>query len=80
MNGIISGIKRNEIHDGDGLRTTIFFKGCPLECIWCHNPESISMRPEIAKFDSQCIGCRCCESVCEHGAIKNGIIELHLLV
>ena len=55
MKGMISGIKRMEIHDGDGLRTTVFFKGCPLRCIWCHNPESLSFEKQIAFFKSKCI-------------------------
>jgi pyruvate formate lyase activating enzyme len=61
MKGMISGIKRMEIHDGDGLRTTVFFKGCPLKCIWCHNPESISFCTQIAFFKNRCIGCGTCE-------------------
>ena len=60
MNGIICGIKRMEIHDGDGLRTTVFFKGCPLRCVWCHNPESLSFEPETAKFAAKCILCGVC--------------------
>lgn len=63
MKGLISGIKRMEIHDGDGLRTTVFFKGCPLKCIWCHNPESISFCEEIAYFKEKCIGCGACGGV-----------------
>lgn len=61
ITGIISGIKRMEIHDGDGLRTTVFFKGCPLHCIWCHNPESIGFGVQTAKFAQKCIGCGACE-------------------
>lgn len=61
MNGLISGIKRMEIHDGDGLRTTVFFKGCPLKCIWCHNPESISPKKQVAFFKNKCIGCNICK-------------------
>lgn len=60
MKGIISGIKRMEIHDGDGLRTTVFFKGCPLKCIWCHNPESIAFSPQVAHYPDKCIGCGAC--------------------
>ena len=60
MKGTISGIKRMEIHDGDGLRTTVFFKGCPLKCVWCHNPESISFDKQVAKFDHKCISCGSC--------------------
>ena len=60
MKGMISGIKRMEIHDGDGLRTTVFFKGCPLKCIWCHNPESISFEKQVAFFKSKCASCKTC--------------------
>lgn len=77
MKGIISGIKRMEIHDGDGIRTTVFFKGCPLRCIWCHNPESISFERQIAWFDSKCIRCGMCKNekkipsadICPQGAL-----------
>ena len=62
MKAIISGIKRMEIHDGDGLRTTVFFKGCPLRCIWCHNPESLSFEKQIAFFQSKCISCGMCKN------------------
>ena len=61
MKGIISGIKRMESHDGDGLRTTVFFKGCPLKCIWCHNPESISFEKQVAFFKDKCIQCGICK-------------------
>ena len=62
MKGMISGIKRMEIHDGDGLRTTVFFKGCPLRCIWCHNPESLSFEKQVAFFKSKCISCGICKN------------------
>lgn len=61
MKGLISGIKRMEIHDGDGLRTTVFFKGCPLKCIWCHNPESILFEKQVAFFKEKCISCNICK-------------------
>lgn len=60
MEGLITAIKRMEIHDGDGLRTTVFFKGCPLKCIWCHNPESIAFAPQTARFSQKCMGCGSC--------------------
>ena len=52
-----------EIHDGDGLRTTVFFKGCPLKCVWCHNPESISFEKQIARFEEKCLHCGACKNV-----------------
>jgi len=61
MKGIISDIKRFAIHDGDGIRTTVFLKGCPLKCVWCHNPESISFKPQIAFYKNKCIGCGECQ-------------------
>ena len=61
MRALISDIKRFAVHDGDGIRTTIFFKGCPLKCIWCHNPESISFKPQIAFYKNKCIGCKECK-------------------
>lgn len=73
MKALISGIKRMEIHDGDGLRTTVFFKGCPLRCIWCHNPESLSFSPQIAYFQEKCIGCKQCVSVCKENIFVNHI-------
>lgn len=60
MTGTIFGIKRMEMHDGDGIRTTVFFKGCPLKCIWCHNPEGISFQKQVALFQNKCIGCGTC--------------------
>ena len=71
MTGRISGIKRMEIHDGDGIRTTIFFKGCPLRCIWCHNPESIAFHTEIAYFKDNCIACGRCNGERTEPASQN---------
>ncbi len=61
MKAIISDIKRFAVHDGNGIRTTVFFKGCPLKCIWCHNPESISFKPQTAFYKNKCISCGECE-------------------
>lgn len=66
----VSGIKRMEIHDGDGLRTTVFFKGCPLKCVWCHNPESIGYMPQIAHYSNKCIKCGECKRACKSGALN----------
>lgn len=68
--GIVSGIKRMEIHDGAGLRTTVFFKGCSLKCVWCHNPESLSGLPSLAFFKEKCVQCGLCRTVCAHDAIR----------
>jgi pyruvate formate lyase activating enzyme len=67
--GTIFNIQKCSIHDGDGLRTTVFFKGCPLKCIWCANPESQDFKPEIASFYSRCIGCGKCIAVCPEKCI-----------
>ena len=60
MTARIFEIKRFAVHDGDGIRTTVFFKGCPLKCVWCHNPEGISFEPETAFYKEKCIGCNQC--------------------
>ena len=68
MKGMIFNIQRFSIHDGPGIRTTVFLKGCPLNCAWCHNPESKSYARETF-FDAQkCILCGACVGVCERGA------------
>lgn len=66
--GIIFSIQRFSIHDGPGIRTTVFMKGCPLRCFWCHNPEGIKPKPVIQFFPERCIGCDECIRVCQHGA------------
>lgn len=64
MNGTVFNIQKFSVSDGPGIRTTVFLKGCPLRCIWCHNPESKAARPEIMFNSEKCIGCRSCETVC----------------
>ena len=61
---MIFDIQRHSLHDGPGIRTTIFLKGCPLQCIWCHNPESISDEKEIAFFEERCTRCGACVNEC----------------
>ena len=68
MTGNIFEIKRMAVHDGPGIRTTVFFKGCSLKCIWCHNPEGISAKPQLNFLAHKCVQCRACESVCPIGA------------
>ena len=60
MTATIFEIKRFAVHDGDGIRTTVFFKGCPLRCVWCHNPEGLTAIPQIAHYAHKCIGCGEC--------------------
>jgi pyruvate formate lyase activating enzyme len=75
LSGLVFNIQRFSIHDGPGIRTTVFLKGCPLHCFWCHNPEGISPRQQVTYNPTRCILCGECVGVCEHGAhtIKDGI-------
>ena len=61
MKATIFEIKRFAVHDGDGIRTTVFFKGCPLRCIWCHNPEGLTAPKQNAFFEHKCVGCKECQ-------------------
>lgn len=69
---MVFSIKPFEIHDGDGIRTTVFFKGCPLRCKWCHNPESLSFEKDILFNSELCVNCGACTSVCDANIMKNG--------
>lgn len=66
--GVLFDIKRYSVHDGPGIRTTFFLKGCPLSCWWCHNPEGISPVPVLSWHRNRCIGCGRCIAVCPEGA------------
>lgn len=65
----ITNIQKFSIHDGDGIRTTVFFKGCPLKCEWCHNPETQKFEKEMQVDREKCSGCGACAAVCPNGAI-----------
>ncbi len=69
MTGRIFAIKRFAVHDGNGIRTTVFFKGCTLRCLWCHNPEGISFAPQLAFYRHKCVGCGECLG-CPENAVK----------
>ncbi len=75
----ILNFQRMSTEDGPGLRTTLFVKGCPLQCAWCHNSESIDPQPHIEWNGVHCIGCRSCVGVCLAGAVlpgPDGIVKL----
>ncbi len=65
---LILDVKGNALDDGPGIRSVVFFKGCPLSCVWCHNPESKKALPELAFDAKTCAGCEGCLAVCEAGA------------
>jgi len=78
MNGRIFEIQRFSIHDGPGIRTTVFMKGCPLRCLWCHNPEGISSESLLSFVRKKCIRCGYCLQACEQG-VHSLIGDEHVL-
>jgi len=76
--GLIFDIKRYAVHDGPGIRTTVFLKGCPLTCLWCHNPEGISKESELMWSKERCIHCKTCQNACLQGALTFSDDALHI--
>ena len=70
--GMVFDIRKFSIHDGPGIRTTVFLKGCPLECAWCHNPESQASEPELIMRPNRCQRCGACVEACPEDAIQLG--------
>ena len=70
MRGTVFDVKKFAVHDGPGIRTTLFVKGCPLNCIWCHNPEGISRALRLWYFQNKCIGCGGCIRICPEAALS----------
>lgn len=68
VKGVVFDIQRFSLHDGPGIRTTVFLKGCSLRCFWCQNPEGISSKPEIMFYPDKCVGCGACADGCPEGA------------
>ncbi len=71
----IFNLQRFALDDGPGIRTTVYCKGCPLGCVWCHNPESISPAPELMLQRQDCLKCGDCQLSCSQGAINNGVLD-----
>jgi pyruvate formate lyase activating enzyme len=69
--GVIFDVKHYAVHDGPGIRVTVFLKGCPLRCAWCHSPESQNSKPEIIAHSERCIGCGKCVEVCTQHTVKS---------
>ena len=78
MKGLVFDIKEFALNDGEGIRTTVFLKGCPLRCIWCHNPEGLSLKKEISVKKSRCSACGLCRQKCDHEECRDFDRCLHI--
>ena len=75
LRGLLTDVLRFSLHDGPGIRTTVFFKGCPLRCVWCHNPETQSPRPELDYHAERCVRCGECLRACGAEADGSGFVR-----
>src|SRR6266545_3827712 len=76
LRGLVFDVDKFAIHDGPGIRTTVFLKGCPLRCLWCHSPESQFSRPQLLYVQRKCTGCQECLAVCPEDAIRLGSVPV----
>ena len=72
MKGTVFSVQEFSVYDGPGIRTSVFLKGCPLHCSWCHNPEGQKFQPEIVRSPNGCRGCGACERAAEQ---ENGVMK-----
>ena len=79
MRGIVTDFKRFAVHDGDGIRTTVFLQGCPLSCIWCHNPECIPREINLLFYHEKCTSCGECVKACAQGVHEITAEGKHIL-
>ena len=79
MDRLIGGVQRFSTEDGPGIRTTVFFTGCPLRCQWCHNPELISRKPQLMYTEQKCLKCGSCVQICPKKAlsIEDGLLKIN---
>jgi pyruvate formate lyase activating enzyme len=80
MNGNIINIERFAVHDGPGIRSTVFLKGCPLRCVWCQNPEGIENKISLWYFEKKCIRCNQCVAACKNNALTAQDVSPHILI
>ncbi|WP_418982703.1 glycyl-radical enzyme activating protein [Alistipes sp.] len=76
VTGMVTRVQRMSIHDGPGIRTTVFLKGCNFRCRWCHNPETWRREAQVERIGERCIACGACAAVCDSGAVRleNGVL------
>ncbi|NVN91975.1 MAG: glycyl-radical enzyme activating protein [Desulfuromonadales bacterium] len=75
LTGLVFDVQKFATHDGGGIRTLVFFKGCPLHCLWCSNPESLAVKPDIIFVPNNCIGCGVCRDVCPKNCIRQTAVD-----